>query len=368
MRAVVRSIVVAGVLGGLVVLVPPAPVGADRSRPPVPDIGWGSCGEDFPGAECALATVPLDYDKPRAGTTEIALAQDPRHRPGHRIGSVFVNPGGPGGSGVGLVLFGFGEFLRDNLGGRFDVVGFDPRGVGGSDPLHCFDSEDELVRVLRRPGRSVPLPRRPVPPVLRRQPRARAGVPRRRTARSARHMSTADVARDLDLLRQAVGDRKLTYLGFSYGSYLGNTYANLFPQQRAGPRHRRRARSAAVVERVADRVRPGRHARGVRGVPAALRRSRTDMRLLVAAAVPPPAGRRSPAACGSGRSSSPDGFVYTLRLPDRRRHRRDVRARDVGLVPRAPERCSTSSPTPCSATRRRQRRSRRSRAGSSRNG
>ena len=72
--------------------------------------------------------------------TEIALARIPASDPAHRIGTVFVNPGGPGGSGVGLVLFGFGEFLAEQLDGRFDVVGFDPRGIGASDPLHCFDS------------------------------------------------------------------------------------------------------------------------------------------------------------------------------------------------------------------------------------
>jgi pimeloyl-ACP methyl ester carboxylesterase len=145
-----------------------------------------------------------------------------------RIGTVFVNPGGPGGSGVAFVLEGFGEELHANLGGRFDVVGFDPRGVGASDPLHCFGSEDELVDFITAT---------PVFPYA--QPQYRPFYDHmaslddhclRRGERIARHMSTADVVRDLDLLRQAVGDRGLTYLGFSYGSYIGNTYANLFPR------------------------------------------------------------------------------------------------------------------------------------------
>jgi pimeloyl-ACP methyl ester carboxylesterase len=176
-----------------------------------------------------VATVPLDYDKPRGATTEVALARVPASDPARRIGSVFVNPGGPGGSGVGLVLSGFGDDLDAQLDGRFDVVGFDPRGVGASDPLHCFDSEDALDEFLAS---------QPVFPYRANQQRPyynhfRAMGPECLDDRQAvaAHMNTADVARDLDLLRRAVGDRKLTYLGFSYGSYLGNTYANLFPSK-----------------------------------------------------------------------------------------------------------------------------------------
>ena len=208
-------------VSGLLALSATAPAGATSS------IDWEPCGEDFPGFECALYDVPLDYDSPRGRTTEIALARFPAADTANRIGSVFVNPGGPGGSGVELVLEGFGQFLHDNLGGRFDVVGFDPRGIGASDPIHCFDSEDDLIAFLNAV---------PVFPYQAGQYRPfyehYASLADRclsRDRRIARHMSTADVVRDLDLLRRAVGDRKLTYLGFSYGSYLGNTYANLFP-------------------------------------------------------------------------------------------------------------------------------------------
>jgi pimeloyl-ACP methyl ester carboxylesterase len=193
-----------------------------------PAIDWQPCGEEFPGIECATVEVPLDYDSPSGPTTEIALARVPASDDAaDEAPTVFVNPGGPGGSGVGLILGGFGEFLHQNLDGRLNVVGFDPRGVGASEPLHCFDSVEDLISFIVAV---------PVFPYQREQYRpfydhyaSLADQCLTRGEVIAVHMSTADVARDLDLLRQAVGDPGLTYLGFSYGSYIGNTYANLFP-------------------------------------------------------------------------------------------------------------------------------------------
>jgi pimeloyl-ACP methyl ester carboxylesterase len=214
-------------IAAMAFLAGPAAAARDAT-PQVPTIDWQPCGDDFPGLDCATVDVPLDYDSPGGRKTYIALARVPATDPANRIGSVFLNPGGPGGSGVGLVLSGFGAFVSENLDGRFDVVGFDPRGVGASDPLHCFDSEDDLIAFILA---------QPVFPYQRGQYRPfydhfASLADRCLTPRDviARHMSTADVVRDLDLLRRAVGDRKLTYLGFSYGSYLGNTYANLYPK------------------------------------------------------------------------------------------------------------------------------------------
>jgi pimeloyl-ACP methyl ester carboxylesterase len=233
--SITRKFGLAVVLSILVVATVTTPAAGERGRSVArglrtPAIDWQPCGEEFPGIECATVEVPLDYDSPDGPTTQIALARVPASGDAdNRAPTVFVNPGGPGGSGVDMVLSGFGEFLHQNLDGRLNVVGFDPRGVGASEPLHCFDSEEELVSFIEAV---------PVFPYEATQYRPfyehYASLADRCLTRGeviAPHMSTADVARDLDLLRQAVGDQALTYLGFSYGSYIGNTYANLFPRK-----------------------------------------------------------------------------------------------------------------------------------------
>jgi pimeloyl-ACP methyl ester carboxylesterase len=221
--------VVAAVVTVAATLVAGASPAAAGGAPATPRLSWQACAGGPAGAQCAMASVPLDYDKPRGSAIGIALAKIPATNQAGKLGTVFINPGGPGGSGVGLALGGFGAFLRDNLGGRFDVVGFDPRGVGASTPLRCFAGQADLEAYLAEFEVLFPYRTEQERPFFATSVQladyclARAGT-------IARHMSTADVARDLDLLRRAVGDRKLTYLGFSYGSYLGNTYANLFPR------------------------------------------------------------------------------------------------------------------------------------------
>ncbi|WP_439659150.1 alpha/beta hydrolase [Lentzea sp. HUAS TT2] len=200
-------------------------VQASGGGPQVPKIDWATCGPEHPGFECASVKVPLDYDNPRGATTSVALARKPATDKARRIGSLFLNPGGPGGSGVDFAL-GAGNRLSANLQGRFDIVGFDPRGIGKSDPLHCFASEEDLGKFFEGvPG--FPYQAAQERPYFDRY--RSLGPECRDDQKIAQHMSTADVARDMDLLRRAVGDRKLSYLGFSYGSFLGATYANLFP-------------------------------------------------------------------------------------------------------------------------------------------
>jgi pimeloyl-ACP methyl ester carboxylesterase len=223
-----RLRVLLAVVSGVLLVLASAPAAAVAQRgPAVPTLAWHSCGPDLPDVQCATATVPLDYDRPSGPTIRLALTRFPASAPGQRIGTLFLNPGGPGASGADFAA-GFGAYLDERLHGRFDVVGFDPRGVASSTPLRCFASGEAEGEFLG----SIPV----VFPYTHAQARPYFDTFRSLGDRCydrgrdiARSMSTADVARDLDLLRQAVGDTRLNYLGFSYGTYIGNTYANLFP-------------------------------------------------------------------------------------------------------------------------------------------
>ena len=222
----------ARVLAGLVlVLAITIPAGAtggpDAAR--VPALHWQPCDDLFPGADCATANVPLDYNDPTGPTIPIALGRIKATDQAHRIGTLFVNPGGPGGPGLDLVFNGFASFFAAQLKGRFDVVGFDPRGVGASAPLHCFANEDQLFTFLGT-GPVFPYQADQQAPYFRRFS-SLADRCFRRGKPIVNHMSTADVVRDLDLLRRAVGDDALNFFGYSYGSFIGNTYANMFPDK-----------------------------------------------------------------------------------------------------------------------------------------
>jgi pimeloyl-ACP methyl ester carboxylesterase len=190
-------------------------------------VRWGACvEEELAGFDCATYQVPLDHDKPRGATTTIALARRPAGDPAHKIGTIFVNPGGPGGAGRGMVTVA-DQFVAPDVLARFDIVGFDPRGIGASDPVRCFP-DDEQAEALFARMRLVPLSRTEINSTIRANLEYTRGCVRN-AGPLLEHMSTLNVAKDLDRLRQAVGDRKLNYIGFSYGTLIGATYANLFP-------------------------------------------------------------------------------------------------------------------------------------------
>ncbi len=187
---------------------------------------WLPCYRADGPFECTIVWAPLDYDRPFAGLVGIFLIRLPASDPGRRIGSLFVNPGGPGGSGVDFVRFASGLF-SDELRARFDLVGFDPRGINRSTPLRCFGSQEEWGPFFT-PFFFPTTPEEEA--IWIEADRFLVDACASRGGRIIDHMSTANVARDLDLLRRAVGDAKLTYAGYSYGTYIGATYANMFPQ------------------------------------------------------------------------------------------------------------------------------------------
>ena len=199
-------------------------------RVPTPDPGWYDCSSIFtPGSECGTVELPLDYDEPRRGTTEVALLRIRATDPEQRIGSLFVNPGGPGGSGVEIAAFA-SSFLSPDVLARFDVVGLDPRGTSYSSNVRCFRNVGEQDAALS--GMYVPYPQgeEQTASFLASATRLGQGCSTTGAPLSA-SMSTAQVARDMDVVRRAVGDDRLTFLGFSYGSYLGQVYANMFPDR-----------------------------------------------------------------------------------------------------------------------------------------
>jgi pimeloyl-ACP methyl ester carboxylesterase len=178
---------------------------------------------------CANATVPLDYAHPTGATIHLAVIKHPATDPAHRIGSVFFNPGGPGIPGMADFRRVYGLF-PPAVRARFDVVYFDPRGVGESTGLQCFDTIEQEQQLLSGAPAGFPIGAA--------QEKAWIntwGAFDKACAEHAgpllAHDTTADVARDMDLLRQAVGDPAMNYIGTSYGTYLGATYANLFPSK-----------------------------------------------------------------------------------------------------------------------------------------
>ncbi|MFV0253866.1 MAG: alpha/beta fold hydrolase [Beutenbergiaceae bacterium] len=199
---------------------------------PVPVIEWGPCegegSEELAAFECASVEVPRDYDRPQGKTTSIALTRLPATSASQRTGSLFVNFGGPGGPGV-AGLHGWGYFLDPRVHARFDVIGFDPRGVGQSDPITCFPDAASEAAFMQNRG-AFPLTAAQETAYIR-STRVLANACQLFSGDRIRHASTANVARDMDLLRQAVGDEQLSYIGYSYGTVLGATYAALFPQR-----------------------------------------------------------------------------------------------------------------------------------------
>ncbi|MDQ6640990.1 MAG: alpha/beta hydrolase [Actinomycetota bacterium] len=189
---------------------------------PTPSSGplqWTHCDGSF---QCATVEVPIDYRRPGGRRLALKLVRRPATDLAHRIGSLLVNPGGPGGAGIDFVE-GFG--LPGVVTRRFDIVGFDPRGVGRSAPLDChsqlqqmYDADPTIDNASERIA-------------YLKVSRAYVDECAAKEKQVLPFLGTLNVARDLDRIRAAVGDRKLTYLGFSYGTSIGQMYAQLFPRK-----------------------------------------------------------------------------------------------------------------------------------------
>ena len=190
-------------------------------------IRWHGCGPEQPSnLQCGQLLVPLDYSRPHGAKITVGFNRLRAHDRAHRVGSLIVNPGGPGGAGSAVVAVeAAGKHLwHPALHERFDLIGMDPRGIGMSTRIKCDPA------VFNRPVSLFPRTEAEFDRVT-----AWAGAVGRsclrRTGRLLGHVDTGSVARDMERLRRALDDGKLNFLGLSYGSHLGSTYAELYPKR-----------------------------------------------------------------------------------------------------------------------------------------
>src|SRR5689334_21765629 len=214
------------------VLVAVAGVASDAQAEPVrsatgytPAIVWGTCDNaalQSRGADCGYLTVPLDYARPSGATIQLAVSRIRHSERAPYQGLMLVNPGGPGGSGYALSAL--GGYVPDSAGAGYDWIGFDPRGVGASKPaLTC----NRTYEGYRRPP-YVPATRAIESTWLART-RAYATACAKAGGSLLNYLKTTDSARDIDSLRSALGADRINYYSFSYGTYLGQVYATIYP-------------------------------------------------------------------------------------------------------------------------------------------
>jgi pimeloyl-ACP methyl ester carboxylesterase len=186
------------------------------------EVEWESCGDN----QCGTLTVPIDYGDAEGETIELSLLKVPAGDPEARVGSLVVNPGGPGAPGTSYAERA-SDVFRDQLTQRFDVVGFDPRGTGSSDPVDCLPDEEMTGFLAVDPAPDDAGETQQLVDAL---AAFYEGCVERSDALVG-HVTTAETARDMDVLRAALGESTLSYLGASYGTKLGATYAELFPDK-----------------------------------------------------------------------------------------------------------------------------------------
>jgi pimeloyl-ACP methyl ester carboxylesterase len=185
--------------------------------PPVP-VRWSACGGGF---ECGTVAVPVSYQDPSGPTLDLALVRNPADRPDQRIGTLLMNPGGPGASGTRRVRRGFE--VSPEVGDRFDIVGFDPRGVGDSTPITCGGA----VPAFRATDLAPDTPAEAA--ALEAAARAVADECVATEGIRLPHLGTVEVARDVEVIRRAIGEPQISFVGLSYGTFIGQLWADSYP-------------------------------------------------------------------------------------------------------------------------------------------
>ncbi len=226
-----RVNVLSAAVVALALITASAPAGAagttPATNPTASSIVWQPCPNETPDPrqQCAQLSVPRDYRSPNGPKITIAVSRIPAADPALRRGILLLNPGGPGGSGLDMPSF-LAQSLPAQVTARYDLIGFDPRGVGLSTAITCGIPEDTPPDlILPYPAADGSIARNVE------FARATAASCAAQTGALLPHITTANTARDLDRIRAAIGEPKLNYLGYSYGSYLGAVYASLFPQR-----------------------------------------------------------------------------------------------------------------------------------------
>ncbi len=217
---------------------PAGPVPAGLEKFYGQQLAWGPCADyatndsdraayQDPHLECARLTVPLDYADPQGRTITLGLLRSPASDPQQRIGSLLMNPGGPGASGMSAAAGLTSQVNSGELGERFDLVGFDPRGVAASEPqVRCLTDREWDADRLDSDADTSPAGTAQTE----RENRAYAAKCAQRSGEDLlANVGTRDVVKDMDVLRSALGDPKLNYLGYSYGTRIGSEYAEQFP-------------------------------------------------------------------------------------------------------------------------------------------
>jgi pimeloyl-ACP methyl ester carboxylesterase len=224
--------------GCLYALIPDAEPRPTTSRTPdtsgvsaelLPFYGQTLEWEDCNGFDCTTVTAPLNWADPAAGEIELSVIRSRAEGRAEPVGSLLTNPGGPGASGVALIRDSLTFAVGDKVRERFDVIGFDPRGVGESTAVHCYDAADMDAYLF-----GIPQDERGSEAwsaELLEAHRAFAQACEANSGGILPYITTENAARDMDLLRAVLGDRELNYLGYSYGTFLGATYAKLFPDR-----------------------------------------------------------------------------------------------------------------------------------------